>query len=79
MIVHIQLHFVCEKSLVMPFISIVFSCIILISTALFMARSSNFLKNLPSEFKDDFTDSHSIPKHKINLLKDVLRTKLVSL
>lgn len=46
------------------------------ANSLFMARSSNFLKNLPSEFKDDFTDSHSIPKHKINLLKDVLRTKL---
>ena len=44
-----------------------------------MARNSDFLNTLPSEYKDDFCDANAIPSHKVNLLKDILQTSLVRL
>ncbi|XP_022087926.1 telomerase protein component 1-like [Acanthaster planci] len=44
--------------------------------SLFMIRNSSFLKNLPPEYEKDFVDPNPIAPHKLEMLKQMLKSKL---
>ncbi|XP_072023611.1 telomerase protein component 1-like [Amphiura filiformis] len=44
--------------------------------SLFMIRNSSFLSSLPAENKDDFVDPNPIAAHKLEHLKNMLKSKL---
>ena len=46
-------------------------------TAVFLIRNSAFLKNLPEEYEKDFIDPNPIAPHKLGMLKQMLKNKLV--